>query len=148
MSETFTDSEIALGKVAHDTFIKEWGTPTQVITWEESPAEVQEVWIAVARAVCAGFMAANTGRVKEVVAAPKSPFFGLGIGRMVHYVDTFGVHCAATVVAIINKEAGIVVLAVHLLRGANEVELIYPASVEYDSDASKPRSWHWPEFVE
>ncbi len=139
-------SELVLAKIAYESRyrITDYHDP---FAWNNEELETKMAWVNAAKAVCDAFMQMNVGNTKPAASAPRSPSFGTGVGRQVHYVDTFGSHCAATVIAVQHKESGMVALAVFLIHGVNEVDLIYPADVEYDA-ACAPRTWHWPESVE
>lgn len=76
---------------------------------------------------------------------------GLGIGRVVHYVaygtpkNEFpqGVHRAAIVTEIEDKEKGIVTLCV-----LNPTGMFFNSHLEFDKTALRPGTWHWPEKVD
>lgn len=79
---------------------------------------------------------------------------GLGIGRVVHYVDSNTIHLAAIVTAVINKEEGLVGLTVFPYPGwpgfesiLSDGQKVLTFMVEF-SEELRPGTWHWPEFVE
>lgn len=74
---------------------------------------------------------------------------GLGIGRDVHFVNQFGIHCAAKVVSIRNEERGDVDLVVWPARTDtfydSRVDNSYERFVPFSSDSTKFKTWHFPE---
>jgi hypothetical protein len=73
---------------------------------------------------------------------------GLTEGRNVHFVLNNGIHRAAIVVNVWDKEAGVVSLMV-FLDGPNDVAVsaqnpLWVGTVSH-SEEPKPRTWHWIE---
>lgn len=71
---------------------------------------------------------------------------GLGVGRMVHWVDDGG-HCLAAVVSkVLDRDKGLIVCHVLFPILTEEIKPVTAERAVYD-EKSSPRSWHWPEYV-
>lgn len=71
---------------------------------------------------------------------------GLGVGRIVHYVDVNGDHLAAIVTEIIDPEEGRVNLSVfNVMVGSPPIERL--RRVPHSVEGQMVYSWHWPEYV-
>jgi len=72
---------------------------------------------------------------------PPSPFAGLTIGRMVHFVLNINLHSPAIVTNVIDKEAGIVSLRV-ITNDTDNPRWIRECNY---SDHHEEYTWHWIE---
>jgi hypothetical protein len=62
------------------------------------------------------------------------------VGRVVHYVNERGTHCAAIITGVgVNNHCALHVFSSHL-----DDEASYRRAAEYD-EAKMHDSWHWPE---
>lgn len=62
------------------------------------------------------------------------------IGRIVHFVDAEGEHCAAIITRVWSDDC------VNLIYFHDTGSMPYTSSVQ-DETATKQCSWHWPEKV-
>lgn len=70
---------------------------------------------------------------------------GLTIGRNIHYVTSEGVHLAALVTKVWNKEAGMINLTAFIDNSEHTGDpVMMVTSVEYSEDP-QPDTWHWIE---